>query len=357
MDDSYNGERKFLTAKDVVDGLIQSLPRDYDAKAGLRTVGNTLNPFLCRTDLVYGLSQYNPDDMRSALVNKVCHASGRTPLASGVDGAAKDLAAAAGRIVVIVVSDGMGQDKKPVESARAMKAAFGDRLCLYTIQVGDDAKGAQTLKEMAQAAGCGFAVKAADVLTPEGVTDFVEKVFLEASAPVQAASAAPAQEAAASEAVEEAPAPAPAPEPAAAPAPKDSDGDGVIDELDKCPGTPKGAPVDANGCWILKGLLFDTAKADIKPEYFSILDEAVKVLEENPGLKIAIEGHTDSVGKPAYNKKLSERRANAVKAYFEKKGIAADRLNAVGFGMEKPVADNATPEGRAQNRRVVLNPM
>ena len=350
MSESANGEVKFLTAKNIVDGILQTLPRNYDSKAAMRSVGNTANPFIRKTDLVYGLTQYNADDMKSALVNGICYAGGRTPLADGVNAATTDLAKAEGRIAVIVISDGLDQDRTPVEAAKAMKAAYGDRLCLYTILIGDDAKGASILKEMAQVAGCGFATKDQAVLTPEGITDFVEKVFIEVGTPVQTASIAATQEAAAEEVVEEV-------KVEEAPAPKDTDGDGVFDDKDKCPGTPKGAPVDADGCWILKGLLFDTDKSDIKAVYFSILDEAVSVLNQNPGLKIQIQGHTDSIGSAAYNQKLSERRANAVKDYFVKKGIAADRLNFAGFGLEKPVADNATPEGRALNRRVTLNAM
>lgn len=152
-------------------------------------------------------------------------------------------------------------------------------------------------------------------------------------------------------------APMPAPAPAPAPAVEDSDGDGVPDSRDQCPGTPKGAKVDARGCWVLSGLLFDTDKSDIKPQYVQILDEAAEVLRNNPGVRLEIQGHADSRASDAYNQRLSERRANAVKAYFESKGIAASRLTAVGFGESKPVAPNTTPEGMTQNRRVELNPL
>jgi len=153
--------------------------------------------------------------------------------------------------------------------------------------------------------------------------------------------------------------------------PLDSDNDGVPDYLDKCPGTPAGVAVDKDGCpppvvipqprvekeIIEKGrttlnVLFDFDKSTIKKGYFNDIDELVAVMKQYPDLNVTVEGHTDSVGSDAYNKKLSQRRANAIKGYMVNKGIDAKRLTAVGYGEEKPIADNATKEGQAQNRRV-----
>jgi OOP family OmpA-OmpF porin len=156
--------------------------------------------------------------------------------------------------------------------------------------------------------------------------------------------------------------------------PLDSDNDGVYDYLDKCPGTPAGVKVDKDGCpppvvqevkpqprvekeIIEKGrttlkVLFDTNKSVIKKGYFDDVDALAGVMKQYPDLNVTIEGHTDNVGKDAYNKKLSQRRADAVKAYLVKKGIDANRLTAIGYGEEKPIADNATKAGQAQNRRV-----
>ena len=139
--------------------------------------------------------------------------------------------------------------------------------------------------------------------------------------------------------------------------PKDSDGDGVIDSLDRCPNTPKGAKVNKVGCWVVKGLLFDFNKADIKPQYYKNLDEVIKVLKANPGLKVEIQGHTDNIGSAAYNMKLSLRRAQAVANYLIKHGISPSRLKVKGYGFTRPVASNDTPEGRALNRRVQLKPL
>ena len=157
-----------------------------------------------------------------------------------------------------------------------------------------------------------------------------------------------------------APAPAPAPKPAMAP-PKDSDGDGVIDPNDKCPGTPAGVKVNAQGCpevgatlMSLQGVNFDFDKATLKAEAAAILDKGVEALKQAPSIAVRVEGHTDSRGTDAYNLVLSEKRAKAVVAYLVGKGVGAERLTAVGMGEAAPVAPNDTAENMAKNRRVDL---
>jgi OOP family OmpA-OmpF porin len=105
---------------------------------------------------------------------------------------------------------------------------------------------------------------------------------------------------------------------------------------------------------ILRGVNFDFDKSDIRPDSRPVLDEAIATLKENPDVRIAVQGHTDSQGTDAYNLKLSERRANAVYRYLVAGGIAPDRMVVEGFGESQPVADNSTESGRAQNRRVEL---
>ncbi len=99
---------------------------------------------------------------------------------------------------------------------------------------------------------------------------------------------------------------------------------------------------------------FDFDKADIKPESQPIIDEVMELLKANPNLNLVIEGHTDNVGTPDYNRRLSDARARSVVAALTTQGIAARRLSAIGYGQDKPIADNRTDAGRAQNRRVEL---
>ncbi len=151
---------------------------------------------------------------------------------------------------------------------------------------------------------------------------------------------------------------APVPVPVAEATPMDSDGDGVIDEKDACPGTPMGVAVDERGCWAMtNNLLFDVDKSVIKKEFYPVLDDTKTIFDKYPDMKVQIDGYTDSTGTDAYNQKLSERRANAVKDYLVNSvGIDSNRLNAVGYGESNPAASNTTKEGRAKNRRVEFTP-
>jgi OOP family OmpA-OmpF porin len=140
--------------------------------------------------------------------------------------------------------------------------------------------------------------------------------------------------------------------------PPDSDGDGVVDYLDQCPSTPVGATVNEVGCWSLKAtMLFDTNSSYIKVEAHPLLDEVVTILEKNPQIQVEIQGYADNTGTAEYNQWLSERRAKRVMDYLLTKGIVPERLKAKGYGSTRPVASNATEEGRAQNRRVELKRM
>lgn len=172
----------------------------------------------------------------------------------------------------------------------------------------------------------------------------------------------------------------------------DSDGDGVDDENDKCPNTPAGVEVDAKGCPVdtdkdgipdyldkcptvkgtkknngcpvvsatakavfkqaMHGIQFETNKSVIKKTSYPVLDKVVKVMKDNPKYKLHISGHTDNVGNPEKNMKLSKERAASVVKYLTKKGVKASRLRSSGFGDTKPVASNKTEKGKKQNRRV-----
>jgi outer membrane protein OmpA-like peptidoglycan-associated protein len=118
------------------------------------------------------------------------------------------------------------------------------------------------------------------------------------------------------------------------------------------PPAPPAAPVKQR--IVLRGVNFDFDKADIRADARPILDEAIATLKQKPGIRIAVDGYTDDIGSDAYNQKLSLERAHAVERYLAAGGIAADRMEAFGFGESKPVASNETADGRAQNRRVEL---
>lgn len=145
----------------------------------------------------------------------------------------------------------------------------------------------------------------------------------------------------------------------------DSDGDGLNDEMDKCP-TVAG-PESNRGCPVVQdevkkrlafaatAIQFETGKSTIKASSNTLLDEIVTILNNYPDYNMTIDGYTDNTGKADKNLSLSQERADAVKAYFVDKGIAAGRLTSTGHGIENPVADNKTAAGRAKNRRVEMD--
>lgn len=152
---------------------------------------------------------------------------------------------------------------------------------------------------------------------------------------------------------------------------RDNDGDGIADTLDQCPDKAEDydGDVDDDGCpekrqrvkvtkekiELNEKVHFATAKATIQQRSYALLNEVADVLKANPNIKIRIEGHTDSRGSDAYNKKLSQRRAQSVVDFLTDKGIERGRLNAKGFGEERPIESNATEAGRAANRRVEIH--
>ena len=157
-------------------------------------------------------------------------------------------------------------------------------------------------------------------------------------------------------------APAPTPAPLPAPVEIDSDGDGVFDSKDQCANTPKTHKVDAVGCSlkltetveIELNITFDSAKSVIKPEFENEVAKLAEFMNQYADTVVTVEGHTDSQGADTYNQKLSQSRADAVKAMLiTKYGVAAERVKSIGYGEAQPVADNATADGREQNRRVV----
>jgi outer membrane protein OmpA-like peptidoglycan-associated protein len=183
----------------------------------------------------------------------------------------------------------------------------------------------------------------------------------------------------------------------AAGCPPDADGDGVIDVRDRCAATPAGAPVDEVGCprdsdrdgvpdyldrcadstvdqtvddvgcqvlfeevegerqpLVLRGVSFELGQAVLTEESFAILEQVAASLVVHAEVRAEVAGHTDIAGTPEFNQRLSLTRAETVRDFLISRGVAADRLVARGYGAEFPVASNATEEGRAMNRRVVL---
>lgn len=146
---------------------------------------------------------------------------------------------------------------------------------------------------------------------------------------------------------------------------KDEDNDGVLGSKDQCPDRPesKNGFKDEDGCpdelppevkrftGVIQGINFKLRSATLLKNSLPVLDRAVEVLKTYPDIRIEVSGHTDNRGKADFNRDLSQKRAEAVRDYLSTKGIAAARIVAVGYGMDRPLADNKTVSGRGQNRR------
>ena len=328
MDELYSNSimgsgSKHAAEKELLSRMNKTIPNNIKLTSGLRNFGFGSCHKIKQTTLQQPVSTYSKSSFDAAINSLTC-ASGGTPLNRPLSMAKNDLTTANGNIAVIVFSDGKRTNTSPIPAAKALKVAYGDRLCIYSVWVGNDkdAIGRNTLNEISDISSCGFSISGADISSSEGMATFVKNVFFQA-VPVVIAEG-------------------------------DMDLDGVLDSKDQCPNTPLGATVNYQGCWVIKGVHFDTDKSNIKRKYYGILNNVATVIKRNSGLNIEVQGHTDNQGSAAYNLKLSDRRAKAVKAYLNRNIGNAGTLSAQGYGLAHPVDTNDTAEGRAHNRRVQL---
>ena len=326
MAERYLNTRHFTGNKlDVERNLLNAFNLSIPAielQAGLRSFGFGPCTDWSSSVLNQAMTPYNQTNFQNTLAKVEC-ASGGTPLADSLASSVQDQEKAPGNIALVVFSDGE-DESNPLTAVEELKLHYGERLCIYSVWVGNpgDAYGKANLQRITQASECGFAISAEQVSTPSGMKQFVQRVLLEPVKPVS-----------------------------------DDDQDGVENPKDKCPDTPKGAMVDADGCWSSRDILFDFDSNRIKKVFGPVLNNVVHIMQANPKLQITVEGHTDSIGSEAYNQKLAEQRASAVKQTLVEQGIEANRLQDRGYGESKPVASNSTREGRAHNRRVVYQPL
>ena len=389
MNEIYKKGTKLNQEKSLVTLFNDTIP-NLKLTAAARAFGQ-FSPFADATSKsLFGPTDYTKSSLPQAM-EPFTSGLGFSPLDAAFDGATDDLRSPKGQLAVIAFSDGEDMEKyTPVDAAQRMKNTYGDRVCIYTVQLGENEEGKKLLKKVADAGQCGFMVTGDDISTPEEMAGFVEKIFLKTAVAERRPEAVvlDSDGDGVVDNLDKCPGTPAGVKVNRDGCPLDTDGDGVYDYLDKCPGTPAGVKVDQDGCpppvavqtavppmavpaaavpqapsatetaIVEKGRVtlnvkFDFDKADIRKEFHQDIGNLAAVMKKYPDLKILIEGHTDSIGGVKYNEKLSERRADAVKKYLvEKFGIEASRLTTKGYGLSRPVASNAKKDGRQKNRRV-----
>jgi OOP family OmpA-OmpF porin len=329
MNDIYKNSTKLNQEKSLIELLNNTIP-NLKLTAALRTFGELTFFRDAYSKSIFWAMDYSKPALMKA-IEPYTMGAGFSPLDEAIDSATIDLRSQSGRMAVIAFSDGEDMDTyTPVAAAEKMKSAYGDRICIYTVHIGDNLKGRELMKKIANAGQCGFMVTGDSISTAAGMADFVEQVFLEAKReePVKQPVVVPA------------PPPPPAP----------------MEEMKKAPEAAAASEMEQK--IIEKGratllVEFDFNKAVVKPKYDKEIEKLTDVLKKYPDMNIVVEGHTDSIGGKPYNEKLSQRRAEAIKEVMVKKfKIDSTRIKAKGYGLSKPIASNATKEGRQQNRRV-----
>jgi OOP family OmpA-OmpF porin len=320
MDDNYAGAKgkKIVLAKSILERMNAMIP-ELGYQGGLSTAAYS--------GQIQGLEPYSAASYGASIAKvPTLIGSNPTPLGDGLKALEPALQGASGKNAVIILSDGQeNQGAGAVKIASDLAAKYN--VCFHTISFADPVNGNQALMDDLSAINsCGVAVTAAQLADDAALQQFVKDVFYDVAA--------------------------------VDPCSLDDDGDGVNNCLDKCPDTIKGLAVDANGCPIpdvvrLK-VNFDFDKAVVKPEYHDVLAQFASYMRQQQSFTVVeIAGHTDSIGTDAYNQKLSERRAKAVRDYLVNNlGMDGKLFSAVGYGESRPIADNKTEAGRAENRRI-----
>lgn len=301
-------------AQGLATGLNETLP-ELGWSGGLRIFGPHFKDPRERTRLIYAKSPHSRTEMAAALMAMPAP-QGTSPLATAMRRAGDDLINFPGRTALIIFSDGEVESATEVlDAAAELYGRFPGNLCVYPVFVGDSKAGLTLLEGVVGKFSCGFVTRATDILSSEALTAYATKVFLQKAPPAKA--------------------PPVVVEPVA-----------VKPEV-------KQEPVFRTETRNLKiNFAFDCAK--VRPGEHKALAYFAEFVKRHPEISsIEIGGHTCNMGPAAYNQRLSQRRAESVLDYLVTNfGLAKEKITAKGYGLTKPVADNATLQGRQQNRRV-----
>jgi len=323
-----NEATRLRHAKDATKNMIATIP-EIKLNAGLRTF------WYEETALIYGMKSLVKENYTKA-INSIENPHHRTPLAKAITAAGVDLKGAAGNSAIIIVSDFSEipdiDDIRPeavMEAITKVNAEYGDKLCVYAIQVGYTPDGKELSERIVQNVEGGYTVNADKLVTPADMAAFVEKVISGnclrykqlVVKPEEKVVIVVSERKVAEKVV------------AAVSEPK------IAEKVMVAAAEPKIIIL------AFEDIHFDFDKSTLKPEAKTILKRNIQLLKDNPNAKVRIAGYTSASGTEAYNQKLSERRANSVRDYLIKEGIITpDRLTTIGYGEANPAMYEAAPK-------------
>ena len=327
-----DNQSRVVLAKNVTSNMIAAIP-EIKLNTGLRTFWGE------DTALVYGMKPLAKADYAKA-VNGIGFPYSKTPLEKAIDAAGSDLRGAAGGSAIVIVSDFSDEPgiddlniEAVMEAAAKVSKEYGDKLCVYTIQVGNVPGGKELAEQLVQSVRCGDAVNADDLATPAAMAAFVDKIISGKGSLHGVAVTKPTGEGA----ISDAEAKAAAAEKARAAA--------LARERELAEANRLSGRTD------LEHIRFDFDKSVLRPKDREVLKKHAAMLKKEKDTTIIVEGHCDEIGTTEYNLALGQRRAAEVMKYLVASGVDEKRIKTISYGKEKPLDLGHTEEARAKNRR------
>ncbi|MBF0453174.1 MAG: OmpA family protein [Candidatus Magnetomorum sp.] len=412
MQEPYVGLSKTIHAQKILTGLNNAIP-EAKISSMIQTFTDCPCPSQKVTQIVFPLAVHDRNQL-SDFIKSDAFAASKSPLAKALESCQNELSSVKGSIAVVIITDGNTYDPSPILAADSLYNEFGPRLGIYPVLVGNSPYGKRLLNEMAERSVWGFVERSDCLVKDKCMKQFIKKIFYTPKkirkndrdqdgvydhldncpttpkgnfVNVRGCSQDSDGDGISDDRDQCPGTPQGVPiEPNGCP-PKDIDNDGILDMMDKCLetpegaivnadgcanpdqdqdgvldenddclDTPKGASVNTRGCWVISEIRFSPGKWELTPAHQESLGQVIDIMHQNIDLRIEIQGHTDNTGSEALNKKLSSYRAMSVMKHLLKNGIKASRLTFMGYGSEKPVINNDTPQNRSMNRRVEFTP-